>query len=104
MLHIAAAETKRQQVLPAKISTKAQILVSFDTCEIKYLCGGDCYYNSYMKTGSQFEPDPEFCRIQKHLIQLAIMLRYKIEKIDIRLYNTILAEVKRKHDYSEIYG
>lgn len=32
MLHIAAAETKRQQVLPAKISTKAQILVSFDTC------------------------------------------------------------------------
>jgi len=73
-------------------------------CEIKYLCGGDCYYNSYMKTGSQFEPDPEFCRIQKHLIQLAIMLRYKIEKIDIRLYNTILAEVKRKHDYSEIYG
>lgn len=74
------------------------------TCEIKYLCGGDCYYNSYMKTNSLFEPDPEFCKIQRHIIELSIMLRYKIEKENIELYNILLAEVKRKHDYSELHG
>jgi len=32
------------------------------------------------------------------------MLRYKIEKENIELYNILLAEVMRKHDYSELHG
>lgn len=32
------------------------------------------------------------------------MLRYKIEKENIELYNILLTEVMRKNDYSELHG
>ncbi len=74
------------------------------TCIIKYICGGDCYYNSYMKTGSAVEPDNEFCEIQKRIIELAIVLRFKMESADSARYYNLCMEVKRKDDYSKIFG
>ncbi len=73
-------------------------------CDIKYLCGGDCYFNSYMKTGSVFEPDSEFCKIQRYLLELAIVLRYKMETMNNDLYNALSKEVKIKNDYTELFG
>ena len=52
------------------------------SCDIKYLCGGDCYYNSFLKTGNQFLPDPEFCQIQRNIINRTIDMRYKMEKVN----------------------
>lgn len=74
------------------------------SCDIKYLCGGDCYYNSYMKTGDLFSPDTEFCRIQQHIIHLAIVLRYTMQMTNDNLYQTFLREVKKRNDYSELFG
>ncbi len=73
-------------------------------CEIKYLCGGDCYYNSFMKTGCRFTPDNEFCIIQKHIVNLAIALRYKMKTSNPELYDNFIREVKKKNDYSEFFG
>ena len=73
-------------------------------CDIKYLCGGDCYYNSFMKTGSQFSPDSEFCEIQKYILKEAIVLRYKMQTTNDALYTSFLKEVKRKNDYYELFG
>jgi len=73
-------------------------------CNVKYLCGGDCFYNSLMKTGSQLTVDPEYCEIQKHIINLAIKLRYNMQISNEKLFNILLTEVKRKNDYAEIFG
>lgn len=73
-------------------------------CDIKYLCGGDCYYNSFMKTGCRFAPDNEFCQIQRHIINHAIVLRYQMQMTNPNLYETFLREVKKKNDYSELFG
>lgn len=73
-------------------------------CDIKYLCGGDCYYNSYMKNGNQFIPDSEFCQIQRHILNLAIVLRYKMQMENKDLYSLLLREVKGKNDYSKFFG
>lgn len=73
-------------------------------CDVKYLCGGDCYYNSFMKTGNQFIPDPEFCIIQKYLINSAIVLRYEMQIENKELYSILLKEVKMKNDYNEFFG
>lgn len=92
--------------LPVSSLTDAYVsnISKCSSCPIKYLCGGDCYYNSYMKTGSAFIPDDEFCQIQKRIIELSIVLRFKMEFLDKERYNKIRNEVKRKDDYSEIFG
>jgi len=74
------------------------------TCEVKYLCGGDCYYNALMKTGNAFMPDKEFCEIQKKIIELALVVRFKMELISKDRYEKLRLEVKLRDDYSEIYG
>lgn len=43
-------------------------------CSIRYLCGGDCYFNSYINTGNIYTPDEKFCSLNKTLCNLAIFL------------------------------
>lgn len=74
------------------------------SCDIRYLCGGDCYYNSFMKNGCLFSPDDEFCAIQKHIIELSIVLRYHMEQTNASLYNLLVRELKKKNGYFELYG
>lgn len=55
-------------------------------CWGRYLCGGDCFHNSYLKNGNVLEPDKMFCKLQKHLIVLALML---IDKLNETIPNTV---------------
>lgn len=73
-------------------------------CSINYLCGGDCYYNSFMKTGAQTIPDEEFCKIQKHIIELCLMIRYKMETSDSERFKQLRKFVGGKDDYTKIFG
>ena len=73
-------------------------------CDIKYLCGGDCFYNSYIKTGNPNIPDENFCTLQRHIIEEAIFLRYRMQKIDEDSYELLLKRLKRKADYAELFG
>lgn len=73
-------------------------------CNVKYLCGGDCYYNSFIKSGDALCPDMEFCQIQKHIIKFSIILCYKMRQTNEALYNELVKEVRKKHAYATIYG
>jgi uncharacterized protein len=51
-------------------------------CWARYVCGGDCFHNSYLKNGDIQQPDIAYCDLERHLIQLAIVLL-----CNINLYN-----------------
>lgn len=83
---------------------KIDTIIECSKCDAQLLCGGDCYYNSYMKTGMQTTPDKEYCVIQKHIIDKAIVLRHKMELLNEERYNLLVKETKIRNDYSEIFG
>lgn len=47
-------------------------------CWARYICGGDCYMNSYLTNGDILQPDNVFCDLNKYLIKLAIVLVYNL--------------------------
>lgn len=63
------------------------------TCEIMHLCGGDCYYNSYINTRSINYPSDCYCYIQKKLCELGIWLLIEMRKANIILYEQLEKEI-----------
>jgi len=43
-------------------------------CWANIICGGDCYYNSYVKNGNMRDPDEAFCEVNQHLCLLSIKI------------------------------
>lgn len=43
-------------------------------CWIRNICGGDCYYNSYINSGDPTIPDEKICNITKSITKLCIKL------------------------------
>lgn len=74
------------------------------TCNIKYLCGGDCYYNALSKCSEIYTPDPEFCELQECILNECIALRYKMQVADDTLYKKLVREIKRKDNYGKVFG
>lgn len=73
-------------------------------CPLKYLCGGDCYYNSYMKNGKPDKPDAQFCELQKHIIEESILLCLQMQNTDSALFQQLSDYLKRKEDYVKFFG
>lgn len=48
-------------------------------CSIKYLCGGDCYYDSFIHTGNENIADDHFCRVYKDICNIALWLVFTME-------------------------
>lgn len=48
------------------------------SCWAKYLCGGDCYHNSYLANDNIFDPDSVFCELNKRLLEFALFLYFEI--------------------------
>lgn len=42
-------------------------------CWARFVCGGDCYHNSYLVNGAVDEPDTVICQLEKHLIREALV-------------------------------
>lgn len=63
------------------------------TCEIKYLCGGDCYYNSYMNSGTLTDPQEHYCQLQRYLCEIGIWLMCEMQKTDRVLFQKLEREV-----------
>lgn len=57
------------------------------SCDIKYLCGGDCFYNSYLNTNNFNNASDFFCKIQRKLCEIGIWLIVEMKKNDQK--NTI---------------
>lgn len=43
-------------------------------CWARYICGGDCFHNSYLKNDCITQPDEIFCELQKKLIEFSVVL------------------------------
>lgn len=71
-------------------------------CSLRYLCGGDCYYNSYIHTGSILKPSSDFCIIQKSIIENSIVLCYQMEKYNSEIYASFIRRVMIKNEYIRI--
>lgn len=62
----------------ARISVESRSVCS--ECWAKYMCGGDCHHNSYLHSGDIYEPQKDFCDLQKYLIELGLELANCISK------------------------
>lgn len=49
-------------------------------CWARYICGGDCYYNSYIVNGEIYAPDQCFCQVNKKMIEYALTIMISLKK------------------------
>ena len=73
-------------------------------CEVNLLCGGDCFYHSFINCNSIYPPEISFCKIQKYIIKTSIVLRYKMEKYDSKSVQELIKKVKIKDEYRNAIG
>ena len=62
-------------------------------CADKYLCGGDCYYDSYLNSNQLVQPQKYYCQFQKELLSIAIWLVCEMQKTNIELFKIMEREV-----------
>lgn len=76
-------------------------------CWIKYLCGGDCYYNSYLNSGSFRVPDDKVCFIMKEISQMCIALvvdlYFSFPQEMKKIYNILSKKVIRMEPKNAVY-
>ena len=72
------------------------------SCSIRYICGGDCYYNSHVNNGETSEPDKTFCEIQMCIVNCSIELKQKMEEFNPNGLKEIIRLLKIKQGYNDI--
>ena len=70
-------------------------------CWAKYLCSGDCYFNSYIRTGSMIVPDSCMCEFFKKLSEMVIKFVAEMEIEDFEQYKKLkrILSVREKNNY-----
>lgn len=63
-------------------------------CWARYVCGGDCYHNSYLVNGSILTPDPVFCCCTKYIVEAAIATLCEISSINASLYSALVKKLR----------
>lgn len=63
-------------------------------CWCRYICGGDCYHNSYLLFEDIKKVDDSFCRLQKFLIERSIDLLCKMNEYDRKEFYYLSRRVK----------
>lgn len=69
-------------------------------CWARYICGGTCYYMSYINNG---RPDTFECELKKDLIENLIGLKYTLKKENVKVYRHLCEQVK-KNEENQIYN
>ena len=49
-------------------------------CWARFVCGGDCYHNSYIVNKNLLEPDPTYCVLIKYVIENVIAYSNRFQK------------------------
>ena len=73
-------------------------------CDIRYLCGGDCYYNSLKKTNDMKTPDNEYCKLQRYLLHLSLVLFMNLQLSNEKMLKSLTKEIIIKEGYHELHG
>lgn len=64
--------------------------VKCENCSVKYICGGNCYYDSYIHTNDPNLTYNKFCETYIELCNIALWLVYSIENRFPERYNEIV--------------
>lgn len=62
-------------------------------CGVKYFCGGDCYYNTYLSSKSLGLPNELFCEFQRWLCEIGIWLICEMRKYNNEQYQKLEKEI-----------
>ena len=63
-------------------------------CWARFICGGDCFYHSYMISGNILDPNPVTCEMNRFFIENAVDILIKLQSIDAKAIN-YLAKIYR---------
>lgn len=98
--------TLKNPVLKNKLfkETTVDTIPKCKDCDIRYLCGGDCYYNSLYKSNNILIPDNEYCKLQRFLLHLSLVLFMDLQLSNENLFKTLTKEIIIKEEYHEIHG
>ena len=58
-------------------------------CEAKFVCGGECFVQSFNKSSQINKNDLQMCEIKMHFFKLAIKFKFDIMTHDLHLFNEI---------------
>jgi len=59
------------------------------TCWARFVCGGDCYHNSFVSNHTVSVPDPAFCEIVKFVAERSIIHINKLQQNNFKIYVTL---------------
>lgn len=65
---------------PSVESQNSQLQVRMKDCWAKYVCGGDCYFNSLIVNTDIYLPDRYFCQINKKIIEYALVVMITLKQ------------------------
>lgn len=76
-------------------------LETCSSCWIRYLCSGDCCFNSFVRTGDISTPDPVMCDLFKFLGELSIRLVTTLDDIDRNQFKSFkrLISIREKNNF-----
>ena len=65
------------------------------------MCSGDCYYNSYIRTGSMIVPESCMCEFFKKLSEMIIIFVAEMEDVDFEQYKKLkrILSIREKNNY-----
>jgi uncharacterized protein len=65
-------------------------------CWIKYVCGGDCYHNSYVNNKKIDEPDIILCKINIHIVKEILVFIHNLQRESPNTYNNLKRILKMR--------
>ena len=63
-------------------------------CWARYICGGDCYHNSFLMKQNVQDIDGMFCKLQKYLIEQTIVMYCQMNEIDSALFARLTRKIE----------
>lgn len=69
-----------EKIISDFINVNVHTCLSCGSCNCRYLCGGDCYFNCFINNGDIKDTDTSFCKLNKYLCTLAIHFVYELRK------------------------
>ena len=63
-------------------------------CWAKYICGGDCYHNSFLMKQSVEEVDCAFCKLQKYFIEKTVAMYCQMNDINPALFGKLTRKIE----------
>ena len=69
-------------------------IVACSGCWARYICGGDCYHNSYLMKNDVKDIDCIFCKLQKYLIEETVAMYCQMNEINVSLFGRLTRMVE----------